>query len=350
MTTEEIKREVITQLENLPFHKVNSTGIQHLVRCPYCGDSSNPNHGHFSIKIDVDDPDTPMVYKCFRCPAHGIITPDVLEDIGVHVSVLDKQNLKLFNRKIAKKNRLTDTCIEQFDLVSYVNNYSDVKYKIDYINQRLGSNFGASDIVPLSIVPSIMDFFALNKINPTKLTRDYSMPQLKFFDANFVGFLSYNKNDIIIRDISGNASQRYVTININPNNLDPNGFYTIRNSIDLLYTHPIDIHITEGVMDILNVYDYLNKRNTENNYYYAVCGFNFSRVIKGFIRMGVNTGINLHIYADNDKTDVDIIRQLSSVKSWIDNLYIHRNSFPGSKDYGVHRDHIRDSRRLINLR
>lgn len=347
MTSEEIKRTVITELQKLPFYKVNSSGIQHLVRCPYCGDSANPNHGHFSIKIDPEDPDTPMVYRCFRCPAHGLINSDVLEDLGLHVSELNKQNMKLFNRKIAKKNRITDACIEQFDLVDYTNDYSRVEYKIDYLNSRLGSSFGVDDIIPLSIVPSIMDFFAMNNIDPRTLSREYSTQQLRFFDANYIGFLSYNKNDIILRDITGNASQRYVTININGRNLDPNGFYSIKNSIDILYQHQIHIHIAEGIMDILNIYDSLHNRDMENNYYYAVCGFSYSRVLRGIIRMGINTGLLVHVYADNDKNDRDIIRQLEPLYPWLDKIYLHRNAYPNSKDYGVNRELIKDTSRII---
>ena len=349
MISEDVKRSVIMELDKLPFHKVNSTGIQHLVRCPYCGDSRNPNHGHFSIKIDPDDPDTPMMYRCFRCPAHGLLNTDVLEDLGLHVSALDKQNMKLFNRKVAKKNKLTDTCIEQFDLVNYQNDYSRVSYKIDYLNERLGSNFGVSDIIPLGIIPSILDFFSMNNINPMHLDKQYSSQQIRFFDRNYIGFLSYNKNDIILRDITGTASQRYVTMTINGKNLDPNGFYSIRNSIDLLYDHPINIHISEGIMDILNVYDYLNHRNTENNYYYAVCGFSYSRVIRSIIRMGIDTGLRVHIYADNDRDDYIILRQLKPLSTWIDEICMHRNGFEGSKDFGVHRSKIINSSRNVNI-
>jgi DNA-directed RNA polymerase subunit RPC12/RpoP len=349
MTTDEIKRSVIQALENLPFYKVNNTGIQHLVRCPYCGDSRHANHGHFSIKIDVDDPDTPMMYKCFRCNEHGLLTSDVLEDLGLHVSAMDKQHLKLFNRKVAKKNKLTDTCIEQFDLINYERDYDRVRYKIDYINDRLGCNFSSSNIVPLSIVPSILDFFAQNKIKLESLDKTYSPQQLRFIDRNYIGFLSYNKNVLVLRDITGNASQRYLTMTINKNNLDPNGFYSIRNSIDLLYSHQIHVHITEGIMDILNVYDALNNRNLENNYYYAVCGFSYSRVIRGIIRIGINTGLIVHIYADNDKDDQSIINQLKSVSMWIDKLYIHRNGYKDMKDYGVNRNFIKDTSRLIPI-
>lgn len=349
MTSVEVKQSVITELDKLPFHKVNSTGIQHLVRCPYCGDSRNPNHGHFSIKIDLDDPDTPMMYKCFRCPAHGLINSDVLEDLGLHVSALDKQNMKLFNRRVAKKNKLTDACIEQFDLVNYQNDYSRIAYKIDYINERLGSNLGVDDIIPLGIVPSILDFFAMNKISPNTLDRGYSVQQLRFFDKNYVGFLSYNKNDIILRDITGTASQRYVTITINGRNLDPNGFYSIRNSIDLLYSHDINIHISEGIMDILNVFDHVNGRNLKDNYYYAVCGFSYSRVLRSIIRMGIDTGLNVHIYADNDRDDGLILRHLKPLSQWIDKLYMHRNAFNGAKDYGVYRSMIKDSYRNVTI-
>lgn len=345
LTNLELKTSVINELRKLPMYKQSSSGIQHVVRCPYCGDSRNLSHGHFSIKIDCNDPEIPMVYRCFKCGESGLLTDDVLEDLGLSVSIKDKQTLKMFNRKATKHNKLTDTKIEDNDLIDYSNNPGMVTSKLDYINGRLGTNFTASDIVKLRIVPNIIDFLALNKIKDV----DMSYKQLKFYDINYVGFLVYNKNCVVLRDISGNARLRYDKLVLNKRNIDKHTFYSIPNGIDILYTHPINIHISEGIMDILSVYSNLNNCNLENNYYYAVCGFGYTTIIKNIIRMGINTGLNIHLYADNDKTDNDILSAFnrSNLLEWIDHLYIHRNACNGQKDYGVPMSNIRDSAKRI---
>lgn len=344
MTSSDIKMAVIKELQKLPVYKVSPNGIQHTVRCPYCGDSKTPTHAHFSIKIDCDDPETPMLYRCFRCATQGLLTSQVLEDLGIHVDDLD---LKSLNRKVAKKNKFTGTKIEDFDLVNYDNNYDRVRYKIEYINRRLGTHFDSRDIVKLNIVPSILDFMYVNKLDPT-LGGTYSEKQMRFYDRNFVGFLSYNKNLLTLRDVTNTASQRYVKITLNKKNDDSHTFYSIKNSIDLLYTDSINIHIAEGTMDILGVYANINNCNLEGNLYYAVCGFDYSRVIRAIIRMGINTGINLHIYADNDKSDEMIYNQFrnSELVEWLDSLTIHRNEL--DKDYGV--SQIKDNCRIIRFR
>jgi hypothetical protein len=64
------------------------------------------------------------------------------------------------------------------------------------------------------------------------------------------------------------------------------------------------------------------------------------------IKTGLTTGLNIHIYADNDKTDQQILVQLEkkpTLKPWIDSFIIHRNTYPDEKDYGVSRDRIIDS-------
>ena len=67
-------------LKTVPRFKESGDGKQVTCKCPFCGDSTKSDHGHFSIKVDTD-PGEPMWYKCFRasCEEKGVLTPKVLE-------------------------------------------------------------------------------------------------------------------------------------------------------------------------------------------------------------------------------------------------------------------------------
>lgn len=335
----EIKRAVIEEISNLPFHKVSSNGIQYTVRCPYCGDSNKANHGHFSIKIDENDEYSPMIFRCFKCDTSGLLTKDVINDLGLNISNQLTDELGRFNQKSAKYNKFTDTRVESFVVPESNSIYAD--YKLDYINNRLGTSFNYEDAKDLKIILGLEDFIVMNQINTIV---GITPKQVKFYDKHYVGFLSSNRNCITMRAIDDYASMRYVKIVLNPRNLDPNTFYAIPNTIDLLYHHDINIHITEGTFDALGVYT-LNNFDKENNFYYAVCGYGYNTILRGLIRMGFTTGLNIHIYADNDKRDSEIIWRLQNeprVYPWLDKIYVHRNGYKGQKDYGVNKSLILD--------
>ena len=51
----------------------------------------------------------------------------------------------------------------------------------------------------------------------------------------------------------------------------------------------------------------------------------------------------LHIYADNDVDNYEIEKISTVLNPYRTPIYLHRNTFPGEKDYGVTSDHIIDS-------
>ena len=170
--------------------------------------------------------------------------------------------------------------------------------------------------------------------------------------AHYLGFLSANNNKIIMRDITDSGYfGRYYKLTLNPNNFSIGSFYSLMSQFNLLYTDAIDINIAEGTFDILSIYLNLSSNKKENQLYFASCGFNFPTIIKYLISQGITTEINLHIYADNDKSDLEIKNQFKNIfyTIWIDNIFIHRNIYPGEKDFGISKDHIDEKIYKINL-
>ena len=354
----EFKRYIIEEISKMPFYHVSPNGINHTIKCPYCNDDS-PRHGHFCIKADIDS-DEPVLYNCLKCAQGGIMNQTVLSDIGVYLPQHLAAQMRKSNKVFARKNNLTDISVMPFKIpeVCKLLSIATAQQKIDYINNRLGIHLNICDAPSYNIVVSLKDFMAENKIESIE---GYKPSYINYIDENYVGFVSTNKNCIIFRRVTNNEyfkgstrqSHRYIKMVIDRKNIDPNTFYTIPTSFDIMGTVPINVHISEGPFDILSVLTNNVFNTNEPNMFFAVCGFGYTSVIKHIIRMGVCPNINLYIYADNDKSDTEIKRLIlpkqHGIINYTDSLTIVRNGFRGEKDFGVSIDRIKPSYKKIPI-
>lgn len=351
-----IKEALIQQLDTLPVHI--TAGVQHVVRCPYCGDSDNFAHGHFSIRIDPSDPLDPILYNCWKCPASGLFTVQTMNDLGLTVDNELRGGLSKYIQASCRVHRITMMKTETYEIPK-VRLSGFALDKLNYLRDRLGITFDATMCQELGIILDLEDFMAQNKIDQIYMPKALSKGHVRFLNYNYVGFLSKNKNLIAMRfiydkpefqkmrrDAGVNEPRRWEKCKINPKNMDTNTYYAPPASIDILYTDPVNIHIAEGPLDILSIK--ANFRHEGINLYYAICGFGYSSALSSIIKLGINTGLNLHIYGDRDKTDLEIMKQIerSTLEPWFDNIFIHRNG-SGQKDYGVPPNLINDTVRRI---
>ena len=358
----EFKRYIIDEISKMPFYHVSPNGINHTIKCPYCNDDS-PRHGHFCIKIDIDS-DEPILYHCLKCSYGGVMNRTVLADLNIYLPQHLDAQMRRSNKIYARKNNLTNISVMPFDIpeVCTIMPISFAESKIQYINNRLGTRITLADAPMYRIIVSIKDFMAHNKILEIPgLTKNH----IDFLDMYYVGFLSLNKNTIVFRRIDYDAPypltrnikkpkdlQRYMKVVIDRNNLDENNFYTIPTTFDIMGTDSINVHIAEGIFDILSVALHELAETPEPNMFFAVCGFGYTGVIKNVIKMGACPHINLFVYADNDKSDGDIKKLITPKKlgiiNYIDSLTIVRNSWEGEKDFGVPLERIKPSyKRLV---
>ena len=350
----EIKEQIINQLKTLPICKPTSNMRNWVVRCPYCGDSMKSNHGHFSILIDLQS-DAPILYRCFRCNESGILIPQVLEDLNLGYDQSLNQNLNLLNRLSSNSSYFKDK-IKNFIVPVPANNTRN-QIKLQYINNRLGTNISLEDCAEYKIVLSFSEFLAVNHIpidTPDEMGGMLKSSIVRTLDQRYLGFVSANNNKITFRDISPDGSGylgRYYKITLDILNRSPNTFYSLMSKFNPLYIEPVNIHIAEGTFDILSVYLNLQPESSQNSLFFASCGYSFSTILKYLIYTGVNTDINLHIYSDNDKSDKDHLRLLGKpfYQNWIDNVIIHRNVFGTEKDFGVSKDKINDYSYYIKI-
>lgn len=342
----ELKKDIIHILEKMPAYSCNSAGTQHVVRCPYCGDSVHQDHGHFAIRIDADD-EEPMLYRCLKCPVSGILTTDVLDELEADYNPQLASELRISNRKIIKKSKFLNNKIQSY-IIPVASDRAMNLVKLGYLNDRIGSDWSLEQLPGIRVIPSIVEFLKVNEIESVP---GVDLNYLKVIENNYLGFLSMNQNTIILRRITENPRlNRYLKVTINPKNINANSFYGVPSSIALTYTNDIEVHASEGTFDILSVLYNLNQDRRENQFYYAACGFGYVTILKYLIYNGINTGIHLHIYSDKDKTDTNHLSYLfrkSHIIDWINHITIHRNQMIGEKDYGVPMNRIIDTTRNL---
>ena len=340
----DIKAKVIDMLKQKSAYHMSINGKQHYTRCPYCGDSRNLAHAHLSIHIDIFS-DTPMMYRCLKCDVRGLVTDNVLIELDLPIDSTMIKELKCYNRKAIKVSKLVNLDFESYTVPLYTDSCKN-QMKLDYLNNRLGINIDIQEAKDKKIILNLFDFMVLNEI---KMIDGLTYNMMKMLDNDYIGFLSTNNNCIVFRDITGNNKLRYYKVILNTKNVNPDTFYGIPGSISMLYTHDINIHMAEGVFDILSIEKNLPHNKAEHNLFYATCGYGGVTLLKYLLHHGINTGINLHIYSDKDKADWNHKKYLfnNSGTAWIDHIYIHRNQRDGEKDYGVPLSRIADSYRKI---
>ena len=118
----------------MPVCKPSSNLRNWTVRCPYCGDSKTLTHGHFSILIDTSS-DSPLFYQCFKCHESGVLTPQVLEDLGVGYDRIINRELESFNIKSTHSSYFRDKS-KNFIVPEPTDTLENAR-KLDYINQAI---------------------------------------------------------------------------------------------------------------------------------------------------------------------------------------------------------------------
>lgn len=347
MTVRDMKIAIIDALKTLDVCLPYKQDTQYMIRCMSCGDSTDPTHGHLSVNVDIEDR-SPMRFRCFKCSYSGLVTSSwLLNDVGVALDQDVIDTLDKFNHQLVRKNNHSDKHLRNLVVpqMSEKELLITGNMKVEYVADRLGVN---PDVIRSNqeTFKLILDLFHFVEVNGLKTVPNVSYKQMNFINRNYVGFLSSNSNSITCRRFVDNDKlDRYHNLIINPKIDNANTFYKLPISLDLMYTHDINIHIAEGIFDILSVYINLMNMNNENNFYFGCNGFRFNSVIKYLVTNGLNTGLIVHIYSDKDKSDDNhmfYIKKHIDLFQWVDRIFIHRNMMEGQKDFGVPLSQIKD--------
>lgn len=320
---------------------VCSNGNEFRCRCRFCGDSDNLKEKHFYISLN--HPSKLIYYNCFKCPAGGILTGEVLREITRgknHVGI--SMQLDSHNKDILKipYNNLYKNQI--FSIKNdFISDCSLSKDKLAYINRRLGLNLSYNDMIKNKIVLNLYDLINSNSI--TSFTREKFA--LDEFNAHYIGFLSMDNTIVNLRKFDdkpikysgfGEKGKYVIKENLNGNT----SAYIIPTEINPL--KKINVHITEGAFDILSVYYNLHNQEYPNSLYCSINGKAYLSMIRNLITHIGLIDADFHVYMDNDVKPY-IAKGIAKViiPLGID-VYIHKNVYPNMKDYGVPKENIKD--------
>lgn len=331
-------------LNRFPDARPASGGREVVMRCRFCGDSrKDPDARHLYVKVYGDTP----FYNCFKCNTKGVMSGDILKsfipDYGDDDLLLfDKFNKELQIDSAKVKN------IKRHHKFGIRNGFiSDTELsfkKLRYINKRLGLNLSYEDAIQNKIVLNLVDLLQYNRI--TEFSRDPNT--IEEMSINSIGFLSMDNGCVILRNMNKGKVSQYIDNHYNVYSImkDSRSMYTIPSTCDLMSLEPIHIHIAEGAFDILSICYNLRYNNRRQCIYTSVCGKRYSNAVKMYIlEYGVHNAV-FHIYPDNDVSNDEYdLRYIRSICKDLEYpLYIHRNTFPNEKDFGVDLSHIKEER------
>lgn len=344
-----IRKNFINAIKQIdPQAKEASGGREVVIRCRFCGDSKDPKHAHFYISVPQTQ-DELAFYHCKKCPNHGIVTDELLRKIGCSDSNLlvevMKHNSEVMSLPKYKYLKKVDIYPLNWSVIS---KRQTNEMKLEYINNRIGSNFTYADLASVKIFLNLYDII---KPNNLELTRHEMI--CNSLDENFIGFISYDNSYCGMRKVTD--EQLYKTLNkryinyalINKQN-DAKNFYIIPTSVDISNPMPVRIHIAEGQFDILSIYYNLNECNKFQNIYMACGGKSYSQALEFILSETGIINYEIHYYPDrdvsNDEFHYDVMQKIYLLPT---DIYIHRNIFDGEKDYGVPMNRIRDTVKVV---
>ena len=334
--------------------KIASGGKEVIVRCPACGDSKDPKHAHLYISVP-QRPDEMSLYHCKLCNRKGIVDDLFLRKIGCEDSRVLVDVLK-HNEELKKNPKYIK--LRTFDIYPLRNNWINPKYewnkfKLDYINNRIGSAFTYEDILKLKMFLNLYDVLNQNKLD---LTRDPRVTDA--LNQHFIGFISYDNSYSILRkcdnaELYRTLNKRYINYNL-INKFESNkDFYVLPTKINIEDPIGVNIHIAEGVFDVLSIYHNLNGCNQYNNIYISAAGKSYYQALQFILEETGIINYTIHIYPDYDVTEYELNKLIiSRIIILPSNIVIHRNGYANSdgtieKDYGVPANRIKDTVKII---
>lgn len=339
-----MKEKIIEALRTLRVCIPSKGNTEWTIRCPYCGDSNDPTHGHFAIHIDANEMDW-MPGHCLKCGYGTFVNPRFLLDVQAYIPQDVEDMLNAFNkRNIRKNNYVTKEVYRKIPEVSEAELATLTGAKAEYIAHRLGVDIEVirKKAPELKIILNLIYFCNTNHFTiPGK-----SYKWMLFMNFNYVGFLSSNGNCITMRDFRNekySKIRRYDKIVIDPKNVNANTFYNIPFAYDYTDLETWHIRVAEGTFDILSVYFNIMNQEEDHQIYFACCGYGYPTILKYLISNGIAINLILHIYSDNDKTDDDLRKSFAKSRHllcYVNEIFVHRNFYTyadGSheKDFGV---------------
>ena len=308
-TLAEFKRKL---LDTGLFRKVSGRGQYRCQTCPFCGDTKN----HMYVKIDQGS-DEPVVYKCFKCAASGIMNQEWLD----YFDITDIQIPKIKGLRKIQSNGMSANPIE---LIDFEKDTVMVVTAAEYIQKRVGVYPSKNELKAFQVIGNVYEYVNSFLGGDSRGLKDRVWFRLT--NANIAGRALDDNNEFRWR--KRNRVTQYGSGDLLTKAA---GLYIIRNQIDPYQT--INICICEGVMDAIGLYYH---GNINNAVYVACMGLDYQIGMKYAMNMGLfGDNVVVRIFKDPNIKFVNYNKQW---KNMFKSITVYHNAT--GKDYGVPGDMI----------
>ena len=296
-------------LETGLFAKTSRSGWYRVQTCPYCGDCKK----HFYVRIDLEDPESPVGFNCFKCHEKGLLNHVFLDFYELDIKLVK-----------GKHRRRIDTEGVSVVVPDLLPADCDVSSISEYIRSRIG------------VIPTRDDLVAFQYIgDPRRYASEFlsdDKPDAYFSSRHWFRAVNGMMLGRTCRDT--NNSTRHIdrwakyTGNVKLRDI---GVYTIKKLFDL--HKPIDAYIVEGVFDCIGLYYYYPDANA---IFIGCLGSDYNIGIQHLLNRGIfGDTVSIKIIKDNDVSNVSIDKRKAS---FFKTVSVFRNVL--EKDTGVPKDRI----------
>lgn len=275
--------------------------------CPYCDDSKF----HMYVKIEMDE-DTPVLFNCKKCTRGGRINQKFLEYYGItNINIPKYKGLKKIDSKKVNGNNV--------NLNDYNDSINCMMVK-EYIGNRLG----------VIVQDHELNYFQFIG-NPIKYANEYltskPMHQEWFTGDNQRHWFRLTNGNMIGRtEADKDGWRRFVS-----DRIKDMGMYVIKLPFDPVT--PIDVCISEGIMDSIGLYYHLKLNNA---IFISVLGREYNKGLDYLIDSGIfGKHVNIKIFKDADVNYVNIDKLK---RKFFKHVEIYQNSI--GKDFGLKQNQI----------
>ena len=300
MALAEFKRKL---LDTGLFQKVTGKGQYRCTTCPFCGDT----HKHMYVKIDQDN-DDPVLYKCFKCAASGIMNQQWLD----YFDITDIQIPKIKGLRRIQSNGVSDVIPE---LIDFEKDAESIAECSAYIQKRVGVYPSKNELKAFQFVGNVFEYVTAYLGGDLKGLKGRVWFRLS--NGNIAGRALDDENSFRWR-----KRNRIDALGVTRGG----GIYIIKNQVDPYQT--INICICEGVMDAIGLYYH---GGINNAVFIACMGLDYQVGMKHALDMGIfGDNVNIRIYKD---PNIDTVRINYTWKRIFKSVVVYRNAL--GKDYGV---------------
>lgn len=303
--------------------------IRYRIRCPFCGDSQKDlKDSHLYIKC-TDDPDEPLLYKCFlaNCLAKGKVDRFFLKLLGIN----NKEIIDIVSEN-KKYNRIGLFRNNNIDIITGKPVMNSAQ--VGYIEKRLGKGFTEEDLDKFKI---IWDISSIIPYMPNSTAFDKKAINTLPGKNDVISFISEDKSLVAVRSIIEDGF-RWKKIYLSKSSINTSTVYTLKVTLDLFTQDPIEVNIAEGIFDILSVYKNFNK--CKNSVFISVLGGDYQNGIDYAIKKGIiGSNVTIKVYADSNVNIKFLKDNLKKYKWLFNNIFIFRNAI--YEDIGTTIDKIK---------